>query len=89
MKLFGIAFCIYDLEGYLSPKEITADFIYIRLHGPGAAYRGKYNVQTLSGWVGAFSAWSNQGSEVFCYFDNDEAGYAAQNAMRLQEMMQG
>ena len=89
MKLFGIAFCIYDLEGYLAPKEITADFIYIRLHGPGDAYRGKYDVQTLSGWVGAFSAWSNQGNEVFCYFDNDEAGYAAQNAMRLQEMMKG
>ena len=87
MKLFGIAFCIYDLEGYLSPKEITADFIYIRLHGPGNAYRGKYNNQTLSGWMGAFSAWANQGIEVFCYFDNDEAGYAAQNALRLQEMM--
>ncbi|MGD9041788.1 MAG: DUF72 domain-containing protein, partial [Desulfobacteraceae bacterium] len=89
MKLFGIAFCIYDLNGYLSPKEITADFIYIRLHGPKGAYRGKYNIQTLSGWAGAISAWTNQGREVFCYFDNDEAGYAAQNALRLQEMMEG
>ncbi|MEQ9237003.1 MAG: DUF72 domain-containing protein [Coleofasciculus sp. E2-BRE-01] len=30
----GIAFCIYDLGGYLSPKEVTADFVYLRLHGP-------------------------------------------------------
>ncbi|MHA1565037.1 MAG: DUF72 domain-containing protein, partial [Alphaproteobacteria bacterium] len=31
---------IYELAGYLSPTEITADFVYSRLHGPGAAYRG-------------------------------------------------
>lgn len=86
MKRFGVAFCIFDLAGYLSQKEITADFIYIRLHGPGDAYRGKYNISTLSGWAGAFSAWANQGKEIYCYFDNDESGYAAQNALRLQEM---
>jgi uncharacterized protein YecE (DUF72 family) len=40
-----------------------------------------------SGWAGAFSAWLNRGTEVFCYFDNDEAGYAVQNALRLQGMM--
>ncbi len=28
------AFCMYDLNRQLSPKEITADLIYIRLHGP-------------------------------------------------------
>jgi uncharacterized protein YecE (DUF72 family) len=87
MKSFGISFCIYDLDGYLSPKEITSDFIYVRLHGPNGAYRGKYDIPTLSGWVGAFYAWIEQGREVFCYFDNDEAGYAPQNALRLQEMM--
>jgi uncharacterized protein YecE (DUF72 family) len=24
---------------------------------------------------------------VYCYFDNDEAGYAALNALELQEML--
>jgi uncharacterized protein YecE (DUF72 family) len=27
-----------------------------------------------------------QGKEVYCYFDNDEAGYAVQNAQELQAM---
>ncbi|MBN1931355.1 MAG: DUF72 domain-containing protein [Desulfobacterales bacterium] len=40
-----------------------------------------------TGWASAFSTWTNQRKEVFCYFDNDEAGYAAQNALRLQAMM--
>lgn len=83
------AFCIYHLEGLLSPKEITADFVYVRLHGPGAAYQGSYDTQTLSGWAGAFSTWHRKGREIFCYFDNDENGYAAQNAMELTKMCQG
>lgn len=87
MKVFGAAACIYDLAGYGSPKEITADFIYVRLHGPGAAYRGNYSISALSGWAGAFSTWLDMGREIFCYFDNDEAGYAPQNALKLQEML--
>ncbi|MFW6122775.1 MAG: DUF72 domain-containing protein [Thermodesulfobacteriota bacterium] len=85
----GAAFCIYELAGRLSPKEVTADFVYIRLHGPGGAYQGRYDKQTLAGWAGAISAWTAKGLTVFVYFDNDEAGYAAQNALELQEMLSG
>jgi len=83
----GAAFCIYHLAGTLSPKEVTTDFVYVRLHGPEEAYRGQYGAKTLSGWAGAFSTWQHQGKEIFCYFDNDQAGYAAQDALRLQEML--
>ena len=83
----GAAFCIYHLAGDLSPKTITADFVYIRLHGPGDAYEGLYDSQTLSGWAGAIAAWSRGGREVYCYFDNDQKGYAAKNAIELREML--
>ncbi len=84
----GAAFCIYELAGRKSPKEITADFVYIRLHGPAdVPYAGQYSTQNLSMWAGDISTWVNQGIEVFCYFDNDEAGYAAQDALRLREML--
>jgi uncharacterized protein YecE (DUF72 family) len=83
----GVAFCIYELAGYLSPLEVTADFVYIRLHGPGGPYQGQYDDATLAGWAGSMAAWGRQGREVFCYFDNDEAGYAAQDALRLQDLL--
>jgi uncharacterized protein YecE (DUF72 family) len=83
----GAALCIYDLRGHVSPKEITADFVYVRLHGPYGAYRGSYSAQDLAGWAGAFSTWASRGKEVFCYFDNDESGYAVQNALALQGMV--
>ena len=33
------------------------------------------------------TAWSAQGHSIYCYFDNDEAAYAARNALRLQAML--
>jgi uncharacterized protein YecE (DUF72 family) len=87
MKTMGVAFCIYEIDHYLSPRETTADFVYVRLHGPGAAYKGRYNKKTLAGWAGAFSTWSDMGMEIFCYFDNDEQGFAPRDAGRLQRMV--
>jgi uncharacterized protein YecE (DUF72 family) len=80
------AFCIFELAGRLSPKQVTADFVYVRLHGPAGAYQGKYDNQTLAGWAGAFSSWQKQGKQIYCYFDNDQNGFAAQNALTLQDM---
>jgi uncharacterized protein YecE (DUF72 family) len=85
----GASFCIYELAGSLSPKEVTADFIYIRLHGPEQAYEGSYDTETLAGWAGAISSWQAGGHEIFCYFDNDQQGYAARNGLELQNMLRG
>jgi len=87
LREHGAAFCMYEFAGRVSPKEVTADFVYIRLHGPGGAYQGRYQRETLAAWAADISAWSAQRKEVFCYFDNDEAGFAALNALELQEML--
>lgn len=85
----GAAFCIYHLKDILSPQPATADFVYIRLHGPAGAYAGKYDYDTLSIWAEKVSSWAEQGKDVFCYFDNDEKGYAVQNALTLKEILAG
>ncbi len=88
LREYGAAFCIYEFAGNLSPRHVTADFAYVRLHGPDKEpYRGKYSAAVLSMWAEALSGWAGQKKEVFCYFDNDEAGYAAQNAFTLQGMV--
>lgn len=84
------AFCIYEYAGEVSPKEITADFAYVRLHGQeNTPYEGKYDTKTLSGWAGAIHAWSQQVEDIYFYFDNDQYAYAAQNALQLQSMIFG
>lgn len=81
------AFCIYELAGHHSPTEITADFVYVRLHGPGDKYQGSYDKATLKKWAEECKVWQKEGKDVFIYFDNDQEGYAAFNAKELLEML--
>lgn len=83
----NIAFCIYSLGDYQSPKEITSDFVYIRLHGPGGLGYNKYNDEKLNEFCDDIINFQKQGKEVFCYFNNDEAGYAIENAFKLKEKL--
>jgi uncharacterized protein YecE (DUF72 family) len=87
LKNKNIAFCIFELQGTLTPREVTADFIYIRLHGPGGKYQGDYDKKTLANWAGFIQTFSEKGKDVYCYFDNDEKGYAAKNALELKEII--
>jgi uncharacterized protein YecE (DUF72 family) len=84
----GAAFCIVDLAGKRSPVEVTAGFVYIRLHGPGGPYQGSYDGRTLSGWARRILGWSEAGRDVYCYFDNDEKAYAPHDALRLKAMVE-
>ena len=81
------AFCIYELEGHISPLQVTADFVYIRLHGPGNKYQGSYSDAVLRKWAKRCLAWQQQKKDVYIYFDNDQEGYAAFNAKRLQKLV--
>jgi uncharacterized protein YecE (DUF72 family) len=83
------AFCIYDLAGRRSPLKVTADFAYIRLHGPAGPYRGRYGRRNLRHWAREFSTWLHAGKDVYCYFDNDENGFAVQDALVLRELIEG
>jgi uncharacterized protein YecE (DUF72 family) len=83
------AFCIYEIEYHLSPLLVTADFVYVRLHGPEHKYDGSYSDEVLAQWASRCRLWLEQGKEVFVYFDNDMHGYAPINAATLQHMMAG
>lgn len=82
----NICLCITDLNGTLSPEKITADFTYIRLHGPKKAYQGSYSSSDLKLWKKKILKWSSEIS-VYCYFDNDEKGYAIQDAKTLKALL--
>jgi len=87
LKKYNCAFCIYELAGHISPMRVTADFVYIRLHGPGDKYQGSYSESTLTEWAEQIKNWRKEGLDVFIYFDNDQNGYAAFNAVRLKKLI--
>jgi len=47
LEKYGCAFCIYELAYHVSPIQITANFVYLRLHGPGNKYQGSYSDEVL------------------------------------------
>ena len=85
---YHAAFCLYHLAGRWAPEIVTTDFVYIRLHGPGKAYQGRYHFQTLRLWANKCYSWAESGKNVYCYFDNDQEGYAPINALALQTRVQ-
>jgi uncharacterized protein YecE (DUF72 family) len=87
LSKYKAAFCIYDLNKRLSPLEVTTDFAYIRLHGPNGPYEGKYDKNSLEWWSKNFKRWGKDKEikRIYCYFDNDQVGFAVQNALELQD----
>ena len=87
LRRHNAAFCIYELAGFHSPIEITADWSYVRLHGPGGKYQGSYSDKVLRAWADRIVDWSKELKSVYVYFDNDQAGYAASNGLTLKKFI--
>ena len=85
LEHYNVAFCIYELDRHLSPEWVTADFVYLRLHGPEGKYQGSYTKTTLQQWAQQCVKWQEQGKDVYVYFDNDQHGYAAFNALEIKK----
>jgi uncharacterized protein YecE (DUF72 family) len=82
----GMALCLHDFGELSAPRQVTTTFVYARLHGPSGPYEGKYSPEELTSWAEDFRRWSAQEKEIFCYFDNDQFGYAPENARELMEI---
>lgn len=81
----NIALCISDHHDAPAPWERTADFIYVRGHGPGGRYKGHYRSHQLEDWARRFRAWRRRGFDVYVFFDNDQKAAAPADALNLQE----
>ena len=83
----NIALCLSDHHDAPAPWKRTADFVYVRGHGPGGRYKGHYRQQTLSKWATRIRSWKRQGCDVFVYFDNDQKSAAPTDALKLQRLL--
>lgn len=88
LRKFNVAYCIHEIAGFHTDLQVTADFTYVRLHGPGAGkYEGSYTEAQLQRWAEQIRRWRETLKAVYLYFDNDQAGYAAKNALRLKALV--
>lgn len=83
----NISLCLSDHHDAPAPWKRTADFVYVRGHGPGGHYRGHYADGTLREWAKRIRYWKRQGKDVYVYFDNDQKSAAPADALKLRQML--
>jgi uncharacterized protein YecE (DUF72 family) len=79
----GAALCISDHHDAPSPWEVTAPFVYVRGHGPGGRYFGRYDAEELERWAAHIRSWRAEDRDVYAYFDNDIGTAASLDADAL------
>ena len=86
LKKHNIALCLADSPDWPYQEQLTADFVYLRLHGSGSLYSSKYTNQELKKWSNKIKKWLKN-RDVYVYFNNDANGYAVNNAQTLKKML--
>lgn len=62
LRRHSVAIVVADTVEWPCLQDITADFVYARLHGSEELYASGYSEDALANWARKFRAWSN-GSE--------------------------
>jgi len=87
LKRNNIALCFADWPGLNVTGPVTANFVYLRRHGPADLYSSDYPIDMLQRDAENIKKWLEGGKDVFAYFNNDMAGYAVKNARELKELI--
>ncbi len=89
LERHGAAYCVTSGANLPCILRVTAEFVYVRLHGPDPdhLYAGSYSEADLRWWADRIGEWRSQGRDVFAYFNNDGFGHAVRNALRLRDLV--
>ncbi|HEX4332476.1 MAG TPA: DUF72 domain-containing protein [Usitatibacter sp.] len=82
LRRHGIALVIADTAGkWPLMEEVTADFVYMRLHGDKELYASGYSPKALERWAARIRSYAPL--DAYCYFDNDAKVHAPFDAEGL------
>lgn len=86
LEKHNVALCIADSAQFPRSNEITADFSYMRFHGPKRLFASSYTAAQLAQEARRIASITDKGVDVYVYFNNDGFGYAVENAKSLQRL---
>jgi uncharacterized protein YecE (DUF72 family) len=64
-------------------RDVTADLVYVRLHGDVELYTSGYTDEALDRWAAEIRQWLAAGLDVHVHFDNDVKVHAPYDAISL------
>ncbi|WP_420123654.1 DUF72 domain-containing protein [Nakamurella sp.] len=86
----GVALVVADTAGRFTwVDRVTADLVYVRLHGDQELYRSGYSDQGIGWWADRVRGWAATPGvrQVSVYFDNDGDAHAPHDALRLRQRL--
>lgn len=90
LRAHDVACCVADAAGKFPQLDaVTSSFVYARLHGSTELYVSGYTRHELARWAERIRAWTNEGCDVYVYFDNDAKVKAPFDAMNLARLLRG
>ena len=84
---YGASLCCHDFPGSAVSQLAFGPIAYVRFHGSGGPYWGRYSDGHLEPWVDWLVEEHRRGRGVYVYFNNDSNADAIADARRLREMM--
>ena len=87
LKKYNLALCWADTPCYPYEEIVTADYVYLRLHGHTELYASKYTKKQLKDYVQKIKKLIQEGKVVYAYFDNDAFGHAIENAIEMTDLI--
>lgn len=87
LKKYKVSWVIADSPRYPKAEIVTADFVYIRMHGSEVLFSSKYTKKELRVLAQKIKKWQRQCLDVYCYFNNDASGNAVKNAKQLLKFL--
>jgi len=104
LRRYRIALVVADTVEWPLLMDVTADFVYVRLHGSQQLYASGYGGRALDHWADRVRAWTSgheaegehvgsparpRKRDVYVYFDNDAKVRAPFDAMGLIRRLEG
>lgn len=88
LRAHGIALVVADTAGrWPFLTDVTADLVYVRLHGDIELYVSGYTDEALDAWAARIREWLAAGLDVQVHFDNDVKVRAPFDALALAERL--
>jgi len=84
---YGAGFVTHDLKGLISPRWASGRTAYVRFHGTGGRYRGRYSDADMAEWAAWLRDQRDNGRSAWAYFNNDIGGDAIEDAKMLKAMI--
>jgi uncharacterized protein YecE (DUF72 family) len=77
----GVALCLADRRGPITPLWRTTDWTYIRFHVGRSTPRPCYGADALSSWLDRLSEQWTTDEDAYVYFNNDHRACALRDAI--------